>query len=61
MIKGHSGLVPSSPYADARVLSTKVSPELHKALRQFAVEKDATVSAVVKAACEHYISRKAGR
>jgi predicted transcriptional regulator len=56
MIKG---IIPSNPYENARVLSTKVSPEFHKQLRQFAAERDATVSAVVKTAVEIYMSKQA--
>lgn len=55
MKPGHKGVIPANPYADARVLCTKVSPDFHRALRAFAVEKDATVSAVIKAALELYI------
>ena len=57
-MKGPSGLLPDNPYAKNRVLSTKVSPAFHKALREFAVQSDATVSAVVKAACETYIKNE---
>jgi len=55
----HTGFIPDNPYEAARVLSTKVSPEFHRQLRQFAAEKDASVSAVVKTAIEHYLKANA--
>jgi hypothetical protein len=60
-MKGPSGSLPDNPYAKNRVLSTKVSPAFHKALREFAVQSDATVSAVVKVACEAYIKNDLNR
>jgi len=56
MNTGHTGAIPASPYSEARVLSTKVSPDLHKRLRTFAVEVDATVSAVIKTAVSQYLT-----
>lgn len=53
------GIIPPNPYENDRVLSTKVSPEFHKQLRQFAAEMDATVSAVVKTAIEIYLGKQA--
>ena len=52
----HTGIIPESPYSGARVLSTKVSPDLHKRIRTFAVEVDATVSAVIKTAVSQYLT-----
>ena len=51
----HKGIIPIKPYETARVLSTKVSPQFHRQLRQIAAEKDASVSAVVKTALEQYV------
>jgi predicted transcriptional regulator len=51
----HKGKIPDKPYESSRVLSTKVTPHFHKQLRQIAADKDATVSAVVKAAIEQYV------
>jgi predicted transcriptional regulator len=56
MNTGPSGFIPESPYSEARVLSTKVSPDLHKRIRTFAVERDATVSAVIKTAVAQYLT-----
>lgn len=54
--KGHSGAVPDTPYACTSMIGVKVTPEMRRALRRYAAEKDATVSAVVKAAIETYLS-----
>ncbi len=48
-------LVPEVPYADSRVISTRVAPEVHKQLREVAAKKDCAVSVIVKAALETYI------
>lgn len=55
----HKSVIPANPYECARVLSTKVSPEFHKQLRQFAVDLDTTVSAVIKTAVELYLQKNA--
>lgn len=51
----YKGKIPEKPYESSRVLSTKVTPDFHRQLRQIAADKDATVSAVVKAAIEQYV------
>lgn len=48
--------IPDKPYEMARVLSTKVSPEFHRQLREVAAEKDASVSAVIKTALQQYLA-----
>jgi hypothetical protein len=58
MNKGHTGLIPEAPYSDSRVLSTKVGPVLHKRIRAYAAEVDATVSAVIKEAVSNYLNSK---
>lgn len=51
----HKGIFPEHPYSEARVVSAKIDPVFHKRLRAFAAEKDATVSAVIKAALDLYM------
>jgi predicted transcriptional regulator len=55
----HKGIFPEKPYALERVVSAKIHPEFHRKLRTFAAEKDATVSAVIKAALENYMRNRA--
>lgn len=55
----HSGKLPDQPYAAARILSTKVAPEFHRRIRQYATDRDATVSAVIKAALVRYMAEQA--
>lgn len=57
MSKSHH--VPNTPYADSRVISTRIPPEFHRELRQFAAKMDCAVAAVVKTAIEHYIKTNA--
>ncbi|CAL8474469.1 Ribbon-helix-helix protein CopG domain-containing protein [Caballeronia sp. S22] len=47
--------VPDAPYADSRVISTRIPPELHKQLRESAARHDCAVSAIIKTALESYI------
>lgn len=47
--------VPAAPYADSRVISTRIPPELHKQLRESAARHDCNVSAIIKTALESYI------
>lgn len=47
--------VPAAPYADSRVISTRIPPELHKQLRESAARHDCAVSAIIKTALESYI------
>lgn len=47
--------MPSVPYADSRIISTRITPEIHKALREVAASKDCAVAAVVKTAVENYL------
>jgi predicted transcriptional regulator len=56
----NKGRIPDKPYDAPRVLSTKVSPQFHRRLRQIAATKDATVSAVIKAALDKYIEANSG-
>lgn len=47
--------VPAAPYADSRVISTRIPPELHKQLRESAARHDCNVSAIIKTALESYV------
>jgi predicted DNA-binding ribbon-helix-helix protein len=51
--------VPDIPYVDNRVISTRITPEFHKQLRQFAADKDCAVAAIVKTALEVYLGNRA--
>mgnify|MGYP001075112246 CR=1 FL=1 len=55
--KGHPGVVPENPYACTSMIGVKVTAEMRRALRRHAAEKDASVSAVVKAAIEGYLAQ----
>lgn len=41
------------------MLSMRIEPEFHRQLRQFAADKDASVSAVIKTAVELYLQKNA--
>jgi len=47
--------LPNIPYEESRVLSTRVTPDLHKRLRLLATEKDTRVSLLVRVAIEQYL------
>ena len=47
------------PYSDNRMLSLRITPETHKALRFIAATDDKSVSCIVKAAIEMHIKNKA--
>jgi hypothetical protein len=49
--------VPEVPYSEDRVISTRVNPQFHKVLRQFATEMDCSVAAVIKLSVEHFIAK----
>ncbi|WP_175871166.1 ribbon-helix-helix protein, CopG family [Burkholderia sp. BCC0397] len=49
--------VPAEPYAAERVISTRVKPETHRALRELAANKDASVAAVFKDAIRLYLAQ----
>jgi predicted DNA-binding ribbon-helix-helix protein len=57
MNKSH--YVPPTPYADSRVISTRIEPGFHKQLRELAAKQDCAVAAVVKTALESYIKANA--
>lgn len=48
--------IPTNPYAAARVVSTRITPELHKSLRECAAARDCLPSQVIKAALCHYLA-----
>jgi predicted transcriptional regulator len=50
----HTNL-PSTPYEESRVLSTRVPPDLHRRLRLLATERDTRVSLVVRLAVERLL------
>jgi len=51
------GLQPQNPYSaeSLRVLSTKVTPDLQRRVRELAVADDCTASVIVKKAVEQYV------
>lgn len=53
----HTGAMPEAPYSEQtlRVISTKVSPEFQRRIREVAVAQDCTLSVVVKTALEQYV------
>jgi predicted HicB family RNase H-like nuclease len=53
-------LTKDTPYLDNRMLSLGITPEVHKALRHWAADKDTSVSQVVKTAIELYLKATAG-
>lgn len=55
------GVMPDKPYADDRTVSAKVAPSFLKQLRELAVEKDTSVSMIVKTALFNYMAENAAR
>lgn len=51
--------IPDKPYEDDRVVSTRITPELHKDLRELAARCDCSVAALIKAALQTYVVSKA--
>jgi hypothetical protein len=49
--------VPDKPYELERVVSTRIKPETHKALRQVAAQRDCSVAAVFKDALAQYLAQ----
>jgi predicted transcriptional regulator len=47
--------VPDNPYADSRVISTRITPDFHKSLRELAAKQDCAVAALMKAALHAYV------
>jgi hypothetical protein len=47
--------MPVVPYADSRIISTRITPETHRALREVAAIKDCAVAAIIKTAVESYL------
>ena len=56
----HTGLIPDKLYIQDSVLTVRITPTLRRDLRKVAAERDASVSAVVKAAIEHYLAHGTG-
>jgi predicted transcriptional regulator len=52
-------VVPDKPYESERVISTRLKPDTHRALRQVAASKDASVAAILKDAIALYIAHNA--
>jgi predicted HicB family RNase H-like nuclease len=44
------------PYADSRIVSTRITPEVHRALRECAAKEDCAVAAVIKKAVASYLT-----
>lgn len=53
--------IPATPYADSRIISTRIDPQTHKALRELAASKDCRVATVIKVAVDTYLKDKAPR
>lgn len=49
--------VPDKPYESGRVISTRIPPETHRALRQVAAQRDCSVAAVFKDALRQYLAQ----
>ncbi|WP_454752137.1 hypothetical protein [Cupriavidus necator] len=51
--------VPAQPYRDdaTRIIGTKVTPEMHRQVRELAVTLDTNVSAVVRQAITEYVQK----
>ncbi|WP_341771886.1 ribbon-helix-helix protein, CopG family [Burkholderia ambifaria] len=56
----HTGLIPDKPYIQDSILTVRITPTLRRDLRKLAAERDASVSAVVKAALTHYLEHGQG-
>ncbi len=50
------GVIPTKPYAEDRTISAKVSPEFVKRLKQVALDKDTSVSVIIKTAVFNYMA-----
>lgn len=50
------GVIPTKPYAEDRTISAKVTPEFLKRVKQEALNRDTSVSVIVKTALFNYMA-----